>query len=190
MQRAIEAGDQETGVTVFALDSGMDTGPIYRIATHLIAKNATTQTLLQELAVIGAPQVLLAIADIKSGILPTEQISVGACKAPKLSTEQARINWSEPAEVIERKIRAFYPSPGAWTIARNEVLKIQASQKSEVKSLDAGSFRLIGSEVLVGTGTEDLILISVKPAGKAEMDSGSWARGFRPTETDAFEWLK
>jgi methionyl-tRNA formyltransferase len=187
VQRAIEAGDAQTGVTVFALDSGMDTGPIYRSVIHPIAKNATTHTLLQELAVIGAPQVLLAIADIKSGLAPLEQDSTGACKAPKLSTEQARIDWSEPAEVIERKVRAFYPSPGAWTLVRSEVLKIQASQKSEAKSLDQGRFRLIGSEVLVGTGTEDLILIRVKPAGKPEMDSGSWARGFRPTETDVFE---
>jgi methionyl-tRNA formyltransferase len=127
VQRAIEAGDEVTGVTVFKLDKGMDTGPIYRQKEIAMPHKATTDSLLQNLAVVGAPVVLDAISAIEANELPVIQSLDGASRADKLSKDEARIDWQDASFNIERKIRAFYPAPGAWTTFRDEAIKIESA---------------------------------------------------------------
>ena len=179
VQRAIEAGDQITGVTVFKLDKGMDTGPIYRQKEIAMPHQATTESLLQDLAVVGAPVVLDAISAIEANDLPVIQSVDGASRADKLSKDEARINWQDASFNIERKIRAFYPAPGAWTTFREEALKIESADVSDEKTGQPGEILLVGKELFVSTAKGSLKILSVKPAGKASMDAVSWINGAR-----------
>lgn len=186
VQRAIEAGDQITGVTVFQLDKGMDTGPIYRQKEIAMPHQATTDSLLQDLAVIGAPVVLDAIGAIEANELPIIQSAVGASRAEKLSKDEARINWTDPAKQIERKIRAFNPSPGAWTTFRDEVIKIESANTGESRQGLTGEILLEAKALFVVTAEGSLQILRVKPAGKASMDAISWINGARIEQHERF----
>ena len=186
VQRAIEAGDQITGVTVFQLDKGMDTGPIYRQKEIAMPHQATTDSLLQDLAVIGAPVVLDAIGAIEANELPVIQSAVGASRAEKLSKDEARINWTDPAKQIERKIRAFNPSPGAWTTFRDEVIKIESANTGESRQGLTGEILLEAKDLFVVTAEGSIQILRVKPAGKASMDAISWINGARIEQHERF----
>lgn len=186
VQRSIEAGDQITGVTVFKLDKGMDTGPIYRKKEIAMPHQATTETLLQDLAVVGAPVVLDAISAIEANELPVIQSVDGASRAEKLSKDEARIDWNDPAMQIERKIRAFYPAPGAWTTFRNEPIKIESAKAGEAKTGLPGEIFLEGKDLFVATAERSLQILKVKPAGKASMDVVSWINGARIEQHERF----
>ena len=186
VQRAIEAGDEVTGVTVFKLDKGMDTGPIYRQKVIAMPHQATTESLLQDLAVVGAPVVLDAINAIEANELPVIQSVDGASRADKLSKDEARIDWQDASFNIERKIRAFYPAPGAWTTFREEALKIESADVSDEKTGQPGEILLVGKELFVSTAEGSLKILSVKPAGKASMDAISWINGARIEQNERF----
>ena len=186
VQRAIEAGDEVTGVTVFKLDKGMDTGPIYRQKEIAMPHQATTDSLLQNLAVVGAPVVLDAISAIEANELPVNQSVDGASRADKLSKDEARIDWQDASFNIERKIRAFFPAPGAWTTFRAEALKIESSDVSDEKTGQPGEILLVGKELFVSTAEGSLKILSVKPAGKASMDAISWINGARIEQHERF----
>ena len=186
VQRAIEAGDEVTGVTVFKLDKGMDTGPIYRQKEIAMPHQATTESLLQDLAVVGAPVVLDAINAIEANELPVIQSVDGASRADKLSKDEARIDWQDASFNIERKIRAFYPAPGAWTTFREEALKIESADVSDEKTGQPGEILLVGKELFVSTAEGSLKILSVKPAGKASMDAISWINGARIEQHERF----
>ena len=186
VQRAIEAGDEVTGVTVFKLDKGMDTGPIYRQKEIAMPHKAATDSLLQNLAVVGAPVVLDAISAIEANELPVIQSVDGASRADKLSKDEARIDWQDASFNIERKIRAFYPAPGAWTTFREEALKIESADVSGEKTGQPGEILLVGKELFVSTAEGSLKILSVKPAGKASMDAISWINGARIEQNERF----
>ena len=186
VQRAIEAGDEITGVTVFKLDKGMDTGPIYRQKEIAMPHQATTDSLLQDLAIVGAPVVLDAISAIEANELPVIQSVDGASRAEKLSKDEARIDWNDPAMQIERKIRAFYPAPGAWTTFRDEAIKIESANAGEAKSGLPGEIFLEGKDLFVATAERSLQILRVKPAGKASMDVISWINGARIEQHERF----
>ena len=186
VQRAIEAGDEVTGVTVFKLDKGMDTGPIDRQKEVAMPHQATTESLLQDLAVVGAPVVLDAISAIEANELPVIQSVDGASRADKLSKDEARINWQDASFNIERKIRAFYPAPGAWTTFRDEAIKIESADVSDEKTGQPGEILLVGKELFVSTAEGSLKILSVKPAGKASMDAISWINGARIEQHERF----
>ena len=186
VQRAIEAGDEVTGVTVFKLDKGMDTGPIYRKKEIAMPHQATTDSLLRDLAVVGAPVVLDAIRAIEANELPVNQSVDGASRADKLSKDEARIDWNDPAMQIERKIRAFYPAPGAWTTFREEALKIESANTGEAMAGLPGEIFLEGKDLFVSTPEGSLQILKVKPAGKASMDAISWINGARIEQHERF----
>jgi len=186
VQRSIEAGDQITGVTVFKLDKGMDTGPIYRQKELAMPHQATTESLLQDLAVVGAPVVLDAITAIKANEAPVIQSVDGASRADKLSKDEGRIDWQDASLNIERKIRAFYPAPGAWTTFREEVLKIESADVSDEKTGQPGEILLVGKELFVSTSEGSLQILKVKPAGKTSMDAISWINGARIQQHERF----
>ena len=186
VQRAIEAGDKKTGVTVFKLDKGMDTGPIYRQKEIDIPNHATTESLLQELAILGAPVVLDAIEAVESGEVPAIQSIDGASRAEKLSKDEGRIDWHLSAKKIERKIRAFYPAPGAWTTFRDEIIKIEQAQSCNSKVGQPGEISIDGKDLFISTPEGALQIITVKPAGKASMSIVSWMNGARIEQHERF----
>ena len=186
VQRAIEAGDLTTGVTVFKLDKGMDTGPIYLQKDLAITKSATSGSLFKELTQTGALVVMEALSDIEQGKTPQVQSEMGASRAEKLSKEEGRIDWKTPAEQIDRKIRAFNPAPGSWTTFRDEVVKIDSVLLSEKPSGKPGEILVSEKDLFVSTATKSLQILSIKPAGKPVMNASAWLNGARITTQESF----
>lgn len=177
-QRAIIEGFSETGVTVFQLDAGMDTGPIYLQTKHHITPNTTAGELLNELAMLGPSAIDLTLNAIESGIQPVPQDHSKATGAAKLGKTEAQIDWSNSAEHIVNKILGFAPNPGATAKFRGEVLRMLRAQLSE-ESLPIGEISFTNGLVLVGTSTNAVELLEVTPAGKKPMVASAWANGAR-----------
>jgi len=186
VQRAIEAGDSVTGVTVFQLDAGMDTGPIYLSAQFPLSSATTADQLFDSLARLGVEPVLKTIDLIERGDAPSPQEDVGATRAYKLSKEEGLIDWNLDAEVINRKINAFSPDPGAWSNFRGQVIKINKVRFSN-EVVNAGVLKAVDKSVYIGTATSALELLEVTPSGKSQMSAFSWANGARLTATDMFQ---
>ena len=186
VQRAIEAGDSITGVTVFQLDAGMDTGPIYLSAQIPLASTTTADQLLYSLASLGVEPVLKTLDLIEKGAKPSPQEDAGATRAYKLSKEEGLIDWNLDAEVINRKVNAFNPDPGAWSNFRGQVIKINKVRFSN-EVVNAGVLRAVDKSVYIGTATSALELLEVTPSGKSQMSAFSWANGARLNATDMFQ---
>ena len=186
VQRALEAGDSTTGVTVFKLDAGMDTGPIYTSLPFDISPTTNTADLLENLASLGVQAVLDAISLIESGQSPKVQSSEEATRAYKLTSEEAQIDWSQGSLAIVNKVRAFYPNPGAWSIFRGIKIKIDDAIVNE-SILKPGEIALQDKAVLVGTGDGAIELLTIKPAGKSAMSAGAWANGQHLLSHEKFE---
>ena len=178
VQRAIEAQDSVSGVTVFQLDEGMDTGPIYTVHRFALDNEITSDELLLELGEVGVGAVLEALELISSGKRPVPQQNEGATRALKLSKEEGRIDWHQSADVISAKIRAFTSNPGAWTIFRGSPLKLASPVITELK-LKPGEVSLEDKKVLIGTSTTALEIGSVTAPGNTQMSATSWANGAR-----------
>ena len=177
-QRAIIDGLTETGITVFKLDAGMDTGPIYLQTKHSIAPNTTAGDLLNELAQLGPSAIAETLSAIEIGIQPIPQDHSLATSAVKLTKSEGQIDWSENAENIVNRILGFAPNPGATAKFRGDVLRITKAQVSE-QSLPVGQIALLSGSVLVGTSTSAVELLEVTPAGKKPMSAAAWANGAR-----------
>lgn len=186
VQRAIEAQDSVSGVTVFQLDEGMDTGPIYTVHRFALDSDITSDELLVELGELGVGAVLEALELIASGKRPTPQPSEGATRAFKLSKEEGRIDWRQSAEVISAKIRAFTSNPGAWTTFRGNPIKLSSPVISNLV-LKPGQLSVAEKKVFIGTSTTALQIGSITAAGKAQMAAAAWANGARIVEGELCE---
>lgn len=188
VQRAILQGEERTGVSVFALDSGMDTGPIYLQRDTEIMPHENAGELLNRLAAMGPEIVSETFSLIESGIKPTTQNDVGVSYAPKLTKEEARIVWNGTALHIERGIRAFTPFPGAWTTWRGASLRIDRARFQILdQKLMPGEILIHEGDVLVGCADGGAILLEeVTPAGKKVMPAKSWANGARISKGESF----
>ena len=186
VQRAIEAGDSVTGVTVFQLDAGMDTGPIYLSAQIPLSVSTTAEQLFQSLANLGVEPVLKTLDLIERGERPSPQEEKGATRAYKLSKEEGLIDWNSDAEAINRKINAFNPDPGAWSNFRGQIIKINKVRVSN-ESANAGVVKAVEKSIYIGTATSALELLEVTPSGKAQMSATSWANGARLNATDMLQ---
>jgi methionyl-tRNA formyltransferase len=179
VQRAIQAGETESGVTVFALDPGMDTGPIYSSITVPIPPTMRSYELLQQLSVVGIEAVKDALIAIESGVAPVAQTGE-ASMAAKITREEAKLDWNSTAHALVNKIRAFYPQPQAWTIFRGQPLKISLAKIFESDlMLQPGELRVVGNECCIGTNDAVLVLQRLTPAGKKEISALDWSRGAR-----------
>ncbi len=185
VQRAIEAGDSLSGVTVFALDEGMDTGPIFSTKRFALDDDITSDELLLELADLGVEAVAEALQAISDGKRPTAQPSEGATKAAKITKQECEIDWTQKSEVISQKIRAFTSTPGAWTRFRGETLKIDTVTSTNT-SYEPGSIRILEKKLMVGTGSTALSIGFLTPAGKSRMDAPAWINGARITDGEYF----
>jgi methionyl-tRNA formyltransferase len=185
-QRAIINGLTETGISVFQLEAGMDTGPIYVQTKYLIKPNTTAGELLSELALLGPAAIETTLNAIQNGVKPVAQNHEQATLAPKLSKTEAQINWSVSATEVVNKILGFAPNPGATTKFRGEVLRVTKAKQSE-HSLPVGQISLVAGSVLVGTATSAVELLEVTPAGKKAMAAVAWANGARFAESEILE---
>lgn len=185
VQRAIEAGDHLSGVTVFQLDEGMDTGPIFVTKRFAIDSDITSDELLDELSLLGPEAIMETLALIENGNKPTAQDSAGATLARKLTKLEGKIDWTSSAESIHSKVRAFTSNPGAWTIFRNENLILQHPEMSALR-LKPGQIEVRDKKLYVGTATFALCFRKVKPSGKPLMDASAWINGVRISAEEFF----
>lgn len=188
VQRAILNADEELGLTVFALDAGMDTGPIYvqRLIPNEPYENSGQ--CLARMATIGAELVAEAIDLIAVGVRPVEQSDDGVSFAPKITKEEARIRWERKAVELNHQIRAFTPEPGAWTTWRDVPMRInRAHPYSMDHELKCGEITFRDGNVVVGCGEKSALVIEeMTPAGKKIMSAKSWVNGARVLAGESF----
>lgn len=181
IHRAIMSGDAETGVALMKMDAGLDTGPVYVSRRVPIGPKATTGTLAEELAHAGGELLRESLSAIALGnLVATPQFEDGITYAEKISNEEAQIDWSAPATVIERLIRALSPAPGAFTFLHGQRLKIFAAQVHPVSSAaQAPGALMLPAEgrIHVACGEGSLELEEVQPAGKRRMHISEFVRG-------------
>jgi methionyl-tRNA formyltransferase len=183
---AILRGDADTGVTVIQMDSGMDSGPILRQAITPIGANETAGELAGRLAELGAETLIETLALLQMGRLtPVPQDPARATYAPKLDKQITRIDWSEPAAAVARRIRAFDPAPGAWSAWRRAPVKffgpVAVAGEGQPGQVVATA------PLTVATGKGWLEIAAVLPAGQDRMPSEAWCRGRGPRIGDRFE---
>ncbi len=182
VQRAIEAGDKVTGVTVFQMDSGMDTGPIWTQEEFQVPYGYSSRELFGSLAAIGVGAVEKALPLIIAGESPKPQ-SGDISIARKIQKSECVIDWNLTSEEIVRKIKAFSFNPGVSTSIRNSPIKISDARVGASK-LAIGELNKSGE---VGSSDGSVQLLHVIPAGKREMSVSDWLNGFKPTLGERFE---
>jgi methionyl-tRNA formyltransferase len=178
IQRAIEAGDAETGITIMVMDEGLDTGPMLLKASVPIAPDTTAGALHDALAALGAALIVRAAAGLESGALvPVPQPAEGVTYAKKIAKEEARLDWQAPAALLERRVRAFNPVPGAWFEAKGERIRVLAAI-AEPRRRDAAPGTILDAALTVACGDGALRPTALQRAGKAPMPSDAFLRGF------------
>lgn len=173
IQRAIMAGDAMTGVGIMQMEAGLDTGPVVLSRETAISDGDTAATLHDRLARIGAEAIVAALANLDA-LAPIAQPADGVTYAAKIDKSEARVNWSGPADRIDRQIRGLSPFPGAWSIVRGERVKLLMSAV-----VDGGGApgEVISAPLLVACGDGAVRIDRVQRAGKSAMDVADYMRG-------------
>jgi methionyl-tRNA formyltransferase len=184
VQAAIAAGDTVTGATTFQIEPSLDSGPVYGVVTEPIRPADTAGGLLGRLAVSGAALLETTLDGIADGALtPVPQPADGVSLAPKVTVDDARVRWELPAPIVDRRIRAVTPDPGAWTVIGELRIKLGPLRPGDTanapNSLPPGVLRVDRRDLWVGTGTDPVRLGQVQAPGKKLMDALDWARGAR-----------
>ena len=191
VQRAVMAGDSVVGASTFAIDEGLDTGPVYGVLTETVRPRDTAGELLDRLAQAGSQLLVTTLDGIETGTVhAVPQPAEGVSLAPKISVDEARVDWALPAFAVDRRLRAVTPAPGGWTMLHGERVKLAPIHPIEhVQGLRLGPGELLvrKRDVLVGTGTDPVGLGMVQAPGKKWMPALDWARGARPGPGEAFE---
>ena len=178
VQWAILSSDTESGVTVFKLDKGMDTGPVYLTKTVSIEPNETTELLLTRLSNIGADLAIQSLAVIQSGTEPVAQLNSGVTLAPKITKNDGKINWHENTSEIFNRYRALAGNPGIWTLLGEVRLKIDSLDISNRTEKLSPSEVLISDEhLLVGANNGVIEIKTITPAGRSQMSAAEFIRG-------------
>ncbi|MDR1265447.1 MAG: methionyl-tRNA formyltransferase [Propionibacteriaceae bacterium] len=178
VQHAILNGDPSLGATVFRLVAALDAGPWWRQLDLPLWPNATSGQALERLAGLGAGLLVESLAAAAAGEAPRPQAGPVSL-APKITPALVRLDWRQPAERLDRLVRAACPQPGAWTMVAGRRLTVLAVAPT-AESLPPGVIARRPRTVLVGTGTTALGLVEVQPEGKRAMPGADWARGLRP----------
>ncbi|MFI6330509.1 methionyl-tRNA formyltransferase [Micromonospora chersina] len=183
VQHAVLHGDELTGASVFQLEEGLDTGPVYGTVTDEVRPADTSGDLLERLAHSGAGLLVAVLDALEAGTARAEpQPADGVSLAPKLTVEDARVRWADPAFAVDRRIRACTPAPGPWTTFRGDRVKLgPVTPLANGPELKPGELLVEKARVLAGTGTVPVQLGEVRAAGKKAMSAGDWARGARVT---------
>jgi methionyl-tRNA formyltransferase len=178
IQRAIEAGDHETGVSIMQMDSGLDTGPVILRERLPLRGDETGGSVHDQLAALGARALLGCLRRLAAGqdLAPVPQPDSGVSYARKLNKSEAELDWAEPAEVLERRIRAFDPWPVAWCVIGGERTRIwRAARGKRSTDMPPGTVLGAGREGIdVATGRGTLRLLELQPPGKKRMDAADY----------------
>ncbi|WP_394362255.1 methionyl-tRNA formyltransferase [Amycolatopsis sp. SB7-3] len=180
VQAAIRAGDEITGASTFRIVKELDAGPVYGVVTEQIAATDTAGELLGRLAESGAKLLVSTMDGIADGSLrAVEQTGDGVSYAPKVTVEDARVSFADPAAAVDRQIRAVTPEPGAWAEFRGERLKLGPVTVVDEPGPPPGELVVERKRVLVGTASKPVRLGEVQAQGKKRMAATDWARGMR-----------
>lgn len=183
VQAAIAAGDEITGATTFRIEEGLDTGPILGTLTDTIRTTDTAGVLLERLAHSGAQLLVETMDALENDSLQAIPQEGEASYAAKITTDDARIDWTQPAFIIDRQVRAYSPAPGAWTtmgdsrVKIGQVRSLQEQFTEPIPTLAPGEVHIAKKFVAVGTGTAPLIVEQLQPTGKKMMHAPDWGRG-------------
>jgi methionyl-tRNA formyltransferase len=172
IQRAVEAGDDETGICIMQMDAGLDTGPVISVAHCAIEATDTSGSIYQKLSALGAPTLLAALEKLASGVAVAEQQDDSqSTYASKIDKAEALIDWATPAEILARKVRAFNPFPATFSHIGGERVKIWAASANTVDSGQAVGTIVAASDqgILVQTVSGQLLINEIQLAGKSKM---------------------
>jgi methionyl-tRNA formyltransferase len=184
VQRALMAGDTVVGASTFLLEAGLDTGPVLGTMTDEVRPDDTAGTVLERLSRTAAPLLADSLRAVVDGSARPAPQQGDVTHAPKLTAEDGRVRWSDPAVAVAHRVRGATPEPGAWTRLEERRLKLDlVLPRPDVRDLAPGRCVLRGDAVLVGTGSYAVQLTRVQPAGKKTMEATAWARG-RSTEDE------
>jgi len=188
VQRAVMAGETQTGVTTFLLEPTLDTGPILAIAREPIAPEDTAGTLMQRLAAAGARLLVRTLDGIEAGTLePRTQDPGLATPAPKVRPEEGNVDWNRPSVEIARQVRGLNPSPGAYSTYRGKRLKIWRAVPAKVAGQPGTVVDLGKDRFGVATGEGALELLEVQQEGNKRLDAGAFVRGHHPKPGEVLE---
>lgn len=176
IQAAILAGDAESGVTIMRMDAGLDTGPMLLTEAVPITPATTGASLHDSLSALGARLILRALSEWPD---PVPQPADGVTYAAKLSRDDARIDWTHSAREIERRIRAFDPWPGTFTLLDGVVLKVLAAQVTEAREAVVQPGTIRDDRLTVACGDGDLRLTRIQLPGRGALDAEAFLRGRR-----------
>jgi methionyl-tRNA formyltransferase len=188
IQRAILAGDAETGITIMQMDEGLDTGAMLLKRTCAIAAEDTAQTLHDKLAVLGAQAIVDALQKLERGELHSEQQNAQfATYAAKLTKSEAQLDWNQDAATLERAIRGYFPFPAAQAKFGETLIKILRAHSAEGKNIPAGTVIAVDKkQIIVACGNGALALeVLQKPGGKA-LPAAQFEQGFPIKVGDCF----
>jgi methionyl-tRNA formyltransferase len=184
IQRAIEAGDKQTGVCIMQMEAGLDTGPVLLTSAVPIAETDTAGSLHDRLAQAGAQAIVEAL-DRLATLTPFPQPAEGVTYAAKVSKEDARLDWTHPAQVLARKVRAFNPAPGAWTFLNGETLKIWKGVAITGNGRAGTVLEANPEGLIVACGNDALQVTELQRAGSRRMSVAAFLTGnpLNPGET-------
>jgi methionyl-tRNA formyltransferase len=179
IQRALLAGDRETGITIMQMDAGLDTGPILSQHRLAIADGDDAQSLHDRLAALGAEAIVSALADLEAGrARPLPQPDAGATYASKIAKEEADLVWTRPGAELERAVRALRPAPGARSRIRGEMVKIWRAQ-CIARAGTPGEVLQAGTDgIMIGCGEGALLATELQRAGGTRLAAADFLRGF------------
>ena len=188
VQRSIIAGDDVTGAATFQLEEGLDTGPVFGTLTETVRPEDTAGDLLERLSISGAVLLSQTLSAIDAGQAAPQPQTGEISLAPKLTLDDGRLDWQQPALALNRRARGVTPEPGAWTTLDGQRVKLEpVTLRPDIKDLPPGSIKVDGKSVLVGTGSHAVELGRIQPAGKKMMSPADWARGLATPERVVFE---
>jgi methionyl-tRNA formyltransferase len=181
VQAAVRHGDEITGATTFRIVKELDAGPVFGVVTEKVRDRDTAGELLDRLAVAGAELLVSTVDGIEAGALRAEdQPADGVSYAPKVTVDDARVDFTAPAAAVDRLVRSVTPEPGAWAEFRGDRIKLGPVLPAEHdETLAPGELRVDRKRVLVGTATGPVQLGEVQAPGKKRMAAADWARGTR-----------
>ena len=178
VQWAILSADKETGVTIFQLDKGMDTGPVYLSESVSIERYETTEMLLTRLSNIGADLAIQSLSKIQTGIKPVAQFNSGVTLAPKITKNDGKINWHDNTDEIFNRYRALAGNPGIWTLLGELRLKIDSLEISNrVEKISPAEVLISDEHLLVGANNGVIEIKTLTPAGRSQMSAAEFIRG-------------
>ena len=178
VQWAILNGDKQTGITVFKLDKGMDTGPVYLEQVTPINDNENSDELLKRLSQIGSDLAIKSLELISDGVIPKPQASNGITLAPKISKNDGKIDWQQSSNQVVNRFRALSSNPGVWSLLGELRIKIDALVASSfVDQIKPADIVINGERLFVGVLDGVIEILILTPAGRSQMSAAEFIRG-------------